>query len=451
MQGDEGFREAGAVPTIQEGARRAEAWIRQMPILAKLRSSPEDVSHRPPSGIWRVAMNRPLDLSDTQARSTVKADAAYRVFEVECAEVTWAVIDSGIDQTHPGFNDGGTCRVEKSFDLTSLRPLLNAAYRSDPAANPQLAIACEAAGIELDRGVQLLGSVYRALDTDSIDWSSIEPLIRLAAPPPPIDGHGTHVAGIIGANWRDDDGSPIVVGLCPDIRLYDLRILVPTTGDPDEDLKQSEFAVISALQFVRYLNARNEHIAVHGVNLSLSIPHKVENYACGRTPVCDECERLVGAGVVVVAAAGNNGYHGFSTDKGTYSGYATLSITDPGNAEAVITVGSTHKREPHSYGVSYFSSRGPTGDGRLKPDLVAPGERIRSTIPGEDYGPLDGTSQAAPHVSGAAAILMARFPELIGQPGRIKELLCESATDLGRERTFQGHGLLDILRALQSY
>ena len=48
-------------------------------------------------------------------------------------------------------------------------------------------------------------------------------------------------------------------------------------------------------------------------------------------------------------------------------------------------------------------------------------------------------------------MLMARFPELIGQPRQIKQLLCESATDLGRERAFQGHGLLDTLRALQSY
>jgi serine protease AprX len=57
---------------------------------------------------------------------------------------------------------------------------------------------------------------------------------------------------------------------------------------------------------------------------------------------------------------------------------------------------------------------------------------------------------AAPHVSGAAALLMARNPELVGQPDRIKSILCSSATDLGRERYFQGHGLLDVLRALQS-
>jgi subtilisin family serine protease len=57
---------------------------------------------------------------------------------------------------------------------------------------------------------------------------------------------------------------------------------------------------------------------------------------------------------------------------------------------------------------------------------------------------------AAPHVSGAAAILMARYPELIGRPLRIKEILMATATDLKREHYFQGAGLLDVLRALQS-
>jgi subtilisin family serine protease len=63
---------------------------------------------------------------------------------------------------------------------------------------------------------------------------------------------------------------------------------------------------------------------------------------------------------------------------------------------------------------------------------------------------MDGTSMAAPHVSGAAALLMARNSELIGQPLRVKEVLCKTATDLGREPRFQGAGMLDILRALQA-
>jgi serine protease AprX len=132
------------------------------------------------------------------------------------------------------------------------------------------------------------------------------------------------------------------------------------------------------------------------------------------------------------------------------SGYRAISITDPGNADYVITVGSTHRRDPHLYGVSYFSARGPTGDGRRKPDILAPGEKITSTIPGGQLQRMDGTSMAAPHVSGAAAMLMGRYPELIGRPLRIKQVLMDSATDLKREPNFQGAGLVDVLRALQS-
>ena len=57
---------------------------------------------------------------------------------------------------------------------------------------------------------------------------------------------------------------------------------------------------------------------------------------------------------------------------------------------------------------------------------------------------------AAPHVSGAAALLMARHRELRGRPATIKKILCDTATDLGRERSFQGHGMVDVLRAIQS-
>ena len=116
----------------------------------------------------------------------------------------------------------------------------------------------------------------------------------------------------------------------------------------------------------------------------------------------------------------------------------------------MITVGSTHRTMPHNYGVSYFSSRGPTGDGRTKPDLIAPGERIDSCSLNGYYETMDGTSMAAPHVSGAAALLLGRHRELIGQPARVKEILCSTATDLGREPRFQGRGMVDVLRAIQS-
>jgi subtilisin family serine protease len=179
--------------------------------------------------------------------------------------------------------------------------------------------------------------------------------------------------------------------------------------------------------------------------------HSVASYACGATPVCESCERLVAEGTVVVAAAGNLGQAIFqNTDNSTAQGFRMVNITDPGNAESVITVGATHRDRPHSYGVSYFSSKGPTGDGRVKPDLVAPGEKIISSVLDDGTDRMDGTSMAAPHVSGAAALLMARHQELIGKPARIKNILCKTATDLGRERYFQGCGLVDVLRAIQS-
>ena len=407
------------------------------------------------SWVWRVSNNRPLKLADEYSRATVKADAAFRLFDVKCETITWAVIDSGVHRDHPGFliapgDPTSRSRVVATYDFALLRNLLNPIYSPEfggkPSDNAALATASARAKISAKEAERHLANIYQSYQTNVLDWSSIEPLLRFAEPDVPADGHGTHVAGIIGADFRDkDDPDKVIVrGMCPDIRIMDLRII-------SETIEDTEFAVIAALQLVRYLNSHNRYIMVHGVNLSLAIPHVVESYACGSTPVCDECDRLVGSGVTVVAAAGNEGYQQFQTEEGIFRGYATVSITDPGNCDSVITVGATHKRDPHSYGVSYFSSRGPTGDGRMKPDLVAPGERIESTLPNGETGTLDGTSQAAPHVSAAAAMLMARFPELNRQPLRIKRILCDSATDLGRERAFQGHGLLDVLRALQSF
>ena len=137
----------------------------------------------------------------------------------------------------------------------------------------------------------------------------------------PASGHGTHVAGIIGArqptaaNGGKARRTQIVDGMCPDIRLYDFKVLGASST-----LEDTEFAIIAALQYIRYLNESRTFTTVHGANLSLAIPHDVRNFACGRTPVCDECERLVGSGVVVVVAAGNLGYHSFETGEGASRG-----------------------------------------------------------------------------------------------------------------------------------
>ena len=430
--------------------------------------------------IYHVSMNRMATPALKKSVPAVKADAARTLFRVNCSEIVWAVIDSGIDASHPAFLDakGENVRVKRSFDFTKIRSIVSldnvkaavakkriADLITSELRNPPKPEVAEEQLRELAKG---------ASRGRSIDWELVERLVEIKPETPTPSNHGTHVAGILGADGaaaQAADGKAAEArkaatkpakkktaapeeteevetgdwasGMCPDITIYDFRVLAPT-------LQETEFAIIAALQYIRHVNERNSFITIHGANLSLSIRHDVRNYACGRTPICNECERLVNSGVVVVAAAGNRGYQNFETKDGLYESYAAFSVTDPGNADGVITVGATHRFWPHTYGVSFFSSRGPTGDGRLKPDLVAPGERIRAPLPRNEWGDLDGTSMAAPHVSGAAAMLMARYSELIGQPRRIKQILCESATDLNRERSFQGHGMLDVLRAFQS-
>jgi subtilisin family serine protease len=172
----------------------------------------------------------------------------------------------------------------------------------------------------------------------------------------------------------------------------------------------------------------------------------------------------VRSGVVVVVAAGNTGYGSIQPESvGPANAGMDITINDPGNAELAITVGSTHREMPHMYGVSYFSSKGPTGDGRLKPDLVAPGEKIISCATGKmlrelrakvdsdfEYLEDSGTSMAAPHVSGVIAAFLSVRREFIGQPERVKEIFLSTATDLKRAPYFQGRGLVDLMRAIQS-
>jgi len=424
--------------------------------------------------LWSISLNRRARPAIHLSVSSTKADAARLLFNVNCKDLTWAIVDTGVDATHPAFRsekdrDAADVlaaelskaktpaqteaakraleaveaapgeRIRKTYDFTRLR--LWTTLDSHPSTGPSSLHQSENLE-DADRRFKQMRQRLRS--GQSLDWPLLEPLLRVSHETDkyerPGHDHGTHVAGILGgALVNDTDGQ----GMCPDINLVDLRVL-------DDDGKGDEFSIIAALQFIRYLNATGDQPVIHGVNLSLSLLHDVENYACGRTPICEECDRLVASGVVVVAAAGNRGFERVLTGAGELDAYRSISITDPGNAESVITVGATHRFQPHTYGVSYFSSRGPTGDGRLKPDVLAPGERIYSCVLGNKYDAKDGTSMAAPHVSGVAAMMMARHREFIGQPERIKRVLMKTATDLGRERYFQGSGMVDALRALQA-
>ncbi len=353
----------------------------------------------------------------TESVTTVKADGARAAFAAEGKDIVWAVVDSGIDERHRHFSQFRNLTLPLPFQHLDFTP-----GGSSPL-------------------------------TDDF-------------------GHGTHVAGIIAGGMEESSAPQAILrtrdglsgdiasvtrplhqtirGMAPRCRLLSLKVL-------NAEGRGKASALIEALAAVHKLNDSGRRIAVHGVNLSLGYPFMAEWFACGQSPVCTEVNRLAKSGVVVVAAAGNSGYGSIEAASGALaSAGLTLTINDPGNAEYAITVGSTHRDMPHLYGVSYFSSKGPTGDGRLKPDLVAPGERIlscaagRASSSGIDYVEDSGTSMAAPHVSGAIAAFLSIRREYIGQPEEVKRIFMENATDLKRDRAFQGAGLIDLMRAIQS-
>jgi subtilisin family serine protease len=378
-----------------------------------------DMSKRAIYHIWPDFPVRPLIL---KSASTVKADAARLAFSANGEGIIWAVVDSGVATT-------------PHFDL---HENLTVGY----------------------------GLSHRNFTGQGPDDDRTDPF-----------GHGTHVAGIIAgertteatsvARNRDESGKvryeerkivPPIRGLAPRCKILSLKVL-------DGEGNGRASSIISALGHIQEINGYGRRILVHGVNLSVGYSFEPEWFACGQSPLCVEVNRLVKAGVVVVVAAGNTGYgYAKSAFRGSVAAGMSLTINDPGNAEEAITVGSTHRDMPHVYGVSYFSSKGPTGDGRLKPDLVAPGEKIISCAAGKlksdaeaqartagcDYTEDSGTSMAAPHVSGVIAAFLSVRREFIGRPWDVKRIFLNTATDLGRDRYFQGAGLVDLMRAIQS-
>jgi subtilisin family serine protease len=228
-------------------------------------------------------------------------------------------------------------------------------------------------------------------------------------------------------------------------------------------------AVIRALTYLRTeVNVDPAVLRVHGVNMSLGCEWHPEQYAAGQSPLCQAINQLVATGVSVVVSAGNFGARTTSGDSANTSAVMG-SITEPAHAEDCIAVGSTHRDAPHAFGVTWTSGKGPTLDGRMKPDVVAPGEWIASAATGLvrasagldqsasatggidellTYAEQSGTSMAAAHVSGVIAAFLSVRPEFIGRPRQVKHLLTESATDLGRERYAQGAGLVDAMRML---
>ncbi len=235
-------------------------------------------------------------------------------------------------------------------------------------------------------------------------------------------GHGTHVASIVTGGAT---GSPYR-GVAPDVQLYDGKVC------GGEDCPES--AILAGMQWA----AADKRAKV--VNMSLGGPDQ---------PGTDPLERAVQTltarhGTLFVVAAGNEGP-------------ADHTLGSPGSADAALTVGAVDRKD----GAATFSSRGPRiGDDALKPDITAPGVGIVAArskdniLPAPPVGPdgryskLDGTSMAAPHVAGAAAILAQQHPDWT--PARLKATLMASAKPTPRLGGYvQGAGRVDLTRAIR--
>lgn len=406
--------------------------IRALVKLDAKENAGQNVAGKPPAtttrAIYHMWPDFPIRVLTNKSISTVKADAARASFSAFGQGIVWAVMDSGVEQGHPHF------KLHNNLDLQS--PLNH-------------------------------------MDFTGQGITKKDP-----------NGHGTHVAGIIAGEIdesipskgkktthrafvrnRDERGEisfremkiKSISGMAPKCKILSLRVL-------DDEGAGDVSSLIAAISKIQEINGHGRPpLLIQGVNISVGNDFEPEWFACGQSPLCVEVNRLVKAGVVVVVAAGNSGYGSLQSEfTGVFSAGMALTINDPGNADGAITVGSTHKEMPHIYGVSYFSSKGPTGDGRAKPDLVAPGEKIISCAAGAtradikekagdcDYVEDSGTSMAAPHVSGVIAAFLSIRREFIGQPEKVKEIFLSTATDLEREKYFQGHGLVDLMRAIQS-
>ncbi len=233
----------------------------------------------------------------------------------------------------------------------------------------------------------------------------------------PMDdnGHGTHVAGIVAANGG-------VVGVAPGANLLAYKAL-------DANGSGSFSNVIAAIERAADPDGNPATAdAANVINMSLSGPGNPDD------ALSQAVDHAVDQGVVVVVAAGNKG-----------PGYGTMGA--PASARKALTVAASDKSD----GLADFSSRGPMRDflGLLKPDITAPGVSIRSTVPFDGqwgnasrYNTLSGTSMAAPHIAGAAALIKQLHPTWT--PDMIKANLMNTAKDLGQNAYVQGAGRVQV-------
>jgi len=236
-------------------------------------------------------------------------------------------------------------------------------------------------------------------------------------------GHGTHCAGIAAGT----PGGMDFQGVAPGAQLWNVKVL--------NQWGSGYWSwIINGVNFASLGPDGVPETGDEADIISMSLGGL--DYSDGTDPVSQAVNLAVERGVVVVVAAGNDGYLGPCT------------IGTPGVAEKVITVGASDKEDI----LAPFSSLGPTVDLRIKPDILAPGVDITSSVPTDPdcyindpsgYMSLSGTSMSTPHVAGAAALLRQYYGDTVS-PQFIKDALMYTAKDLGYTVYEQGSGRLDL-------
>jgi len=219
------------------------------------------------------------------------------------------------------------------------------------------------------------------------------------------NGHGTHTTGtVVGLDGENK------VGLAPGAKWIACRNMRHGVGNPGSYLSCMEFLLAPFPLGGELLHDGEPDRGAHIVNNSWGCP---EREGCLSDTLHQAVENLRAAGQMMVVSAGNEG-----------PACGTVEFV-PATYDEVFSVGATSPAGK----ATGFSSRGPVtldGSQRPKPDIVAPGEDIRSSVPG-GYASMPGTSMAGPHVAGAVALLWSLEPALIGDIARTEALLAESA------------------------
>src|SRR5687767_13594262 len=202
--------------------------------------------------------------------------------------------------------------------------------------------------------------------------------------------HGTHVAGIIAANRNNDIG---VKGIADNVKIMSVRA-VPNGDERDKDVANA----------IRYAVDNGAHI----INMS---------FGKGFSPQKDVVDKAVkyaeSKGVLLIHAAGNDG-----DDLDKEANFPNKAYTSGGQAKTWLEIGASSWGADENF-VGSFSNYG-----KKSVDLFAPGVQIYSTVPGNEYENLQGTSMACPATSGVAALLMSYFPNLTA--AEVKEILRQS-------------------------